>query len=186
LPSAPGVKQTTPHQPAPHQVISPILFSDHISHLLKKLLIPNKFEISLIIPNKKKQQLMDGLKTRPLPNGWEMRFDQEGAPYFIDHVNKKSTYQDPRLSTFCSVDLFLCRENGNSSNQTPTKGVRVLPMSPQTPNNQNQPPVKQPTPPQNSQSSPGVPRAKSPGVSLFSEKSLILIKGISQQSTNTE
>lgn len=73
------------------------------------------------------------------------------------------------------------RENAPAPNSTPTKGVRVLPMSPQAPNNQphppnnqphppnNQPhpPNKQPTPPQGSQGSPGVPRSRSPGVSDY-------------------
>jgi len=31
-----------------------------------------------------------------LPPGWEMRLDDRGKMYFIDHRNKKSTYNDPR------------------------------------------------------------------------------------------
>lgn len=30
------------------------------------------------------------------PYGWETRLDSSGRPYFIDHVNKNSTYEDPR------------------------------------------------------------------------------------------
>jgi hypothetical protein len=33
---------------------------------------------------------------QPLPLGWEQRLDQQGRPYFIDHINKYSTYADPR------------------------------------------------------------------------------------------
>jgi len=32
----------------------------------------------------------------PLPSGWEIRLDPHGKPYFIDHNNKKTTYDDPR------------------------------------------------------------------------------------------
>ena len=32
-----------------------------------------------------------------LPPGWEMRY-HNGIPYFIDHVNKRSTYDDPRAA----------------------------------------------------------------------------------------
>jgi len=33
-----------------------------------------------------------------LPQGWEVRQDNQGRPYYIDHVNKKSTYEDPRYN----------------------------------------------------------------------------------------
>jgi len=36
-------------------------------------------------------------QTAPLPSGWEMKYDQQGKPYFIDHVNKATTYDDPRM-----------------------------------------------------------------------------------------
>jgi E3 ubiquitin-protein ligase NEDD4 len=28
--------------------------------------------------------------------GWEMALDPQGRPYFIDHINKTTTYSDPR------------------------------------------------------------------------------------------
>ncbi|XP_054163945.1 uncharacterized protein LOC128961710 [Oppia nitens] len=31
-----------------------------------------------------------------LPYGWESAVDKEGKPYFINHVNKTTTYEDPR------------------------------------------------------------------------------------------
>lgn len=33
---------------------------------------------------------------QPLPDGWEMRFTEQGVPFFIDHNNKSTTYNDPR------------------------------------------------------------------------------------------
>lgn len=32
----------------------------------------------------------------PLPDGWEKAVDSAGRTYFIDHVNKKTTWIDPR------------------------------------------------------------------------------------------
>lgn len=32
----------------------------------------------------------------PLPEGWEKGVDSAGRTYFIDHVNKKTTWIDPR------------------------------------------------------------------------------------------
>ncbi|PAV62280.1 hypothetical protein WR25_14773 [Diploscapter pachys] len=37
-----------------------------------------------------------GASDQPLPEGWEMRFTDQGVPFFIDHVNKTTTYNDPR------------------------------------------------------------------------------------------
>jgi len=36
--------------------------------------------------------------SQPLPYGWESRLDPRGRVYFIDHNNKRTTYQDPRIS----------------------------------------------------------------------------------------
>lgn len=32
----------------------------------------------------------------PLPEGWEMRFTEQGVPFFVDHNTKSTTYNDPR------------------------------------------------------------------------------------------
>lgn len=31
-----------------------------------------------------------------LPNGWEISADYDGKVYFIDHINRKTTWIDPR------------------------------------------------------------------------------------------
>jgi len=41
----------------------------------------------------------DGVMPEPLPQGWEVRLDPQRRPYFVDHIHKYSTYQDPRLPT---------------------------------------------------------------------------------------
>lgn len=32
----------------------------------------------------------------PLPSGWEMRYTNEGIPYFVDHNTRTTTFSDPR------------------------------------------------------------------------------------------
>jgi len=33
----------------------------------------------------------------PLPPNWDVAYDAQGQPYFVDHVHKTTTYNDPRL-----------------------------------------------------------------------------------------
>ena len=35
----------------------------------------------------------------PLPEGWEIRFNNEGIQYFVDHNTRTTTFQDPRDSS---------------------------------------------------------------------------------------
>ncbi|VDN53339.1 unnamed protein product [Dracunculus medinensis] len=37
-----------------------------------------------------------GISDEPLPEGWEIRFTEQGVPFFIDHNTKSTTYNDPR------------------------------------------------------------------------------------------
>ena len=39
----------------------------------------------------------------PLPQEWEIRADPQGRPYFINHTQRYSTYQDPRLPPVVGV-----------------------------------------------------------------------------------
>lgn len=32
----------------------------------------------------------------PLPDGWDVATDFDGKIYYIDHINKKTTWIDPR------------------------------------------------------------------------------------------
>ncbi|PAV56460.1 hypothetical protein WR25_06779 [Diploscapter pachys] len=36
------------------------------------------------------------VSSQPFPKGWEMTSTNQGVPFFIDHVNKTTTYNDPR------------------------------------------------------------------------------------------
>jgi len=47
----------------------------------------------------------------PLPAGWEIRFNNEGVRYFVDHNTRTTTFQDPRDSSvnkgFVKLLMFL-------------------------------------------------------------------------------
>lgn len=45
----------------------------------------------------------------PLPSGWEQRFDQNGRIYYVDHINKTTTWIRPRLPGGISDQV--CIEN---------------------------------------------------------------------------
>ena len=43
---------------------------------------------------------------QPLPPGWEMMIDKAtGWPFFVDHENKTTTWQDPRAMV-CQILLY--------------------------------------------------------------------------------
>ena len=42
------------------------------------------------------RMIMFRVSDQPLPEGWEMRFTEQGVPFFIDHSTKTTTYNDPR------------------------------------------------------------------------------------------
>eukprot|EP01119_Soliformovum_irregulare_P017588 TRINITY_DN5250_c0_g1_i1.p1 TRINITY_DN5250_c0_g1~~TRINITY_DN5250_c0_g1_i1.p1 ORF type:complete len:587 (+),score=157.74 TRINITY_DN5250_c0_g1_i1:175-1761(+) len=46
--------------------------------------------------NETTSELEQSLLTNPLPKGWDVSFDAKGRPFFIDHANKMTTYEDPR------------------------------------------------------------------------------------------
>ncbi|XP_053678150.1 E3 ubiquitin-protein ligase HECW2 [Anopheles nili] len=39
------------------------------------------------------------LTAQDLPSGWETKLDQSGKQFFIDHVNRRTSFMDPRLPT---------------------------------------------------------------------------------------
>jgi len=97
--------------------------------------------------------------TSPLPNGWEMRYSETGRPYFIDHINKRSTYDDPRIN--------LSQLANPSMTSNPISNVQPVYYQ----NNQNfsvKPPFVQPTSgtinPQQ-QTSPSFPNSQLPLIS---------------------
>ncbi|NXR30415.1 WWTR1 protein, partial [Zosterops hypoxanthus] len=47
-------------------------------------------------PGHPRQRSCDGSDERPLPPGWEMALTQTGQRYFLNHIEKITTWQDPR------------------------------------------------------------------------------------------
>jgi len=45
-----------------------------------------------------REALEASLAEAPLPNGWEEAVTPKGVTYYIDHLNKKTTFNDPRLA----------------------------------------------------------------------------------------
>ena len=41
----------------------------------------------------------------PLPPNWEMRKDEKGRTYFVDHVHKLTTWADPRMQVRNKAEL---------------------------------------------------------------------------------
>ncbi|KAL1404054.1 hypothetical protein pipiens_005473 [Culex pipiens pipiens] len=38
---------------------------------------------------------------KDIPSGWETKMDQSGKQFFIDHVNRRTSFMDPRMPTDC-------------------------------------------------------------------------------------
>lgn len=51
-----------------------------------------------------------GSAVGPLPEGWEQAITPEGEVYFIDHVNRTTSWFDPRIRKF---SLFILNNNLN-------------------------------------------------------------------------
>ena len=47
-----------------------------------------------------------------LPEGWAMQFTQAKESYFVDHVNKSTTWIDPRIGFIFYLNLFLVDQPG--------------------------------------------------------------------------
>jgi len=46
----------------------------------------------------------------PLPDGWEMKYTEAGEQYFIDHVTKKTQWQDPRINQHVSQQMLKLKQ----------------------------------------------------------------------------
>jgi hypothetical protein len=65
----------------------------------------------------------------PLPPGWDMSYDYSGKVYFIDHANRTTTYNDPRLTNQNSASTINLQPHPTSTSPT------AIPIAnPSTPN----------------------------------------------------
>lgn len=46
----------------------------------------------------------------PLPDGWEMKYTEAGEQYFIDHVTKKTQWQDPRINQHAQQQMLKLKQ----------------------------------------------------------------------------
>lgn len=46
----------------------------------------------------------------PLPDGWEMKYTEAGEQYFIDHVTKKTQWQDPRINQLAQQQMLKLKQ----------------------------------------------------------------------------
>ena len=46
----------------------------------------------------------------PLPDGWEMKYTEAGEQYFIDHVTKKTQWQDPRINQHAHQQMLKLKQ----------------------------------------------------------------------------
>uniref|UniRef100_A0A3B3ZMV8 WW domain-containing protein n=1 Tax=Periophthalmus magnuspinnatus TaxID=409849 RepID=A0A3B3ZMV8_9GOBI len=58
----------------------------------------------------------------PLPEGWEQAVTGDGEVYYIDHINKITTWVDPRLDFLM---IFMCYLRAHSRNESTDSGLSV-------------------------------------------------------------
>ncbi len=49
----------------------------------------------------------------PLPQGWEMRFTEQGVKYFVDHNSRVTTFQGQARLIFCLATLYFYMYNNS-------------------------------------------------------------------------
>ncbi len=67
-----------------------------------------------------------------LPDGWEARITKEGLTYYIDHINKRSTWVHPKLGVDIQQDAEIVAETDTNDtepsrdHQPPRKRSSIL------------------------------------------------------------
>ncbi|XP_006637480.1 WW domain-containing transcription regulator protein 1 isoform X2 [Lepisosteus oculatus] len=111
-----------------------------------------------------RQQSFDVADELPLPPGWEMAFTSNGQRYFLNHVEKVTTWQDPRKAMTSAVTPMSLHAPA-----TPAP-VQQRPMALSQPNlvlsHHPQHPQRQPPPPPQVPPSPAVSQQSAPLMTL--------------------
>jgi len=78
-------------------------------------------------------QVVPNWQTLPLPKGWESKLDPQRRTYFIDHNNRRTTYDDPRKSAYIPQTMVNPQQPGFTSNQQPflTQAIPQTMVNPQ-------------------------------------------------------
>lgn len=61
-----------------------------------------------------------------LPEGWEVRFDQHGRKYYVDHVTKSTSWETPSSQALPSVSLTFSRSSFLMSSLVNLMSITVL------------------------------------------------------------
>ncbi|RMZ94174.1 E3 ubiquitin- ligase Nedd [Brachionus plicatilis] len=72
---------------------------------------------------------MNALNNSPLPTGWEQRFDQNGRIYYVDHVNKTTTWIRPALRPTPALTSSNSANSSEESNESTVQANQASSMS---------------------------------------------------------
>eukprot|EP01114_Cavostelium_apophysatum_P013781 TRINITY_DN3418_c0_g1_i2.p1 TRINITY_DN3418_c0_g1~~TRINITY_DN3418_c0_g1_i2.p1 ORF type:complete len:701 (-),score=152.53 TRINITY_DN3418_c0_g1_i2:17-2119(-) len=96
-------KTTSPTPPPPQQIYHSVAPQPHQPIYGNVAPVPHQPTYANVAPQNQNYppqgfyaNVTPQVDNRPLPSGWNSRFDAQGKIYFIDHVNKTTTYHDPR------------------------------------------------------------------------------------------
>ncbi|KAJ2787768.1 NEDD4 E3 ubiquitin-protein ligase [Coemansia interrupta] len=62
-----------------------------------------------------------GSSLGPLPSGWEQRFTTEGRPYFVNHIARTTTWDDPRIRSNQAPSTNRAAAAANMAGQTASR-----------------------------------------------------------------
>lgn len=100
---------------------------------------------------------------RPLPHGWEFKYDQSGRMFFVDHNTRATTYTDPRPPAGMAPPPYPPAPSAYPPAARPPPSNPYLSSAPQAypPKAQAYPPQATAYPPQAAQVYPPQPQAPS-------------------------
>ncbi|XP_051977856.1 WW domain-containing transcription regulator protein 1-like isoform X2 [Xyrauchen texanus] len=102
--------------------LPPLLQAQHVrSHSSPASLQLSTGALSAVTPGRHhthiRHQSFDVVEELPLPPGWEMAYTPNGQKYFLNHIEKITTWHDPRKSMTPSVtQMSLHNQASNSAN----------------------------------------------------------------------
>lgn len=77
----------------------------------------NRSRSGSTITNASNESNLNNLNNSPLPTGWEQRFDQNGRIYYVDHVNKTTTWIRPALRPTPILTPSISTNSSEDSNE---------------------------------------------------------------------
>ncbi|XP_030647602.1 WW domain-containing transcription regulator protein 1 isoform X2 [Chanos chanos] len=81
-----------------------------------------------------RHQSFDIAEELPLPPGWEMAYTANGQKYFLNHVEKITTWHDPRKTMTAAMNQMSLHAPNNSATNTNTTNMQQRSMALSQPN----------------------------------------------------